>query len=177
MKSSWIIVALAWLLLGPAAAFGESFTSDKLAFSADFPFEPTVGDAAGSEVDHSGNFISTSVIVSSELPGVYVAMVTVDSYVVPMKLDVAATPRGTRDDFVKALKASVVSSDPGTRDGRRALFFRYETSNRSNVGSGIVVITQQKKPRIYLVVTTYTPNASAEQIGELDKFVASFHLR
>jgi hypothetical protein len=103
--------------------------------------------------------------------------VTVDAYAVPAKLNVARTLKAMRDDFLRALNAKVISSDPGTRDGYKAIFFSYERSNGLAVGNGIAVIVPRKKPRTYFVVSMHTPNATAEQIAAVDRFLASFHIK
>jgi hypothetical protein len=165
------------LLLLPVAVHAESFTSDKYGFSADFPVSPTVSEPKGSEIDNEGNFIATMVMFSAHEPGTTSALVTVDSYAVSKKLNIAATLKAMRNDFIRGMEAKIVSSDPGTRDGHQALFFTYDTRDHSAAGSGIVIIISRKKPRTYLVVNMHTPAASAEQIVAADAFLASFHIK
>jgi len=165
------------LLLLPAAAFGEQYNSDKYGFSADFPSAPTVGDPTGSEKDKDGNFVSTSVMFTDIDQGVSAALIAVDSYVVSMPIDVAASLTNERDNFVKGMSASTTSSRAGTLDGSQALFFSYDRADHGAGGSGVVVIIETAKPRIYVVATMHTPSASAERIADLDRFVSSFHLK
>ena len=176
LKQLAVAASVAWFLW-PATAFGAQFVSDKYGFSADFPNEPTVSEPKGSETDNEGNFISTMVMFSAHEPGTTSALVTVDTYAVPTKLNVAATLKAMRNDFIRGLEAKIVSSDPGTRDGHQALFFTYDTRDHSAAGSGIAIIVPRKKPRTYLVVNMHTPAASAEQIVVADAFLASFHIK
>jgi len=176
LKQLAIVASLA-LLLFPVASHAESFTSDKYGFTADFPVPPTVGEPKGSAADNQGNFISTMVMFSAQQPGATSSLVTVDTYAVPRKLNVAATLKAMRNDFIRGLEAKIVSSDPGTRDGHQALFFTYEARDHTAAGSGIAIIVPRKKPRTYFVVNMHTPTASAEQIVAVDAFLASFHIK
>lgn len=176
LKRMAAVVSVVLLLL-PAAALGEPYSSDDLGFTADFPVAPTVGDPTGSEKDKDGNFISTSVTFLAREQGVYMAGVTVDSYVVPTNLDVAQSLINERDSFLKPLNASYTSSNSGTQDGNPALLFSYDTPDHSTAGSAIVAIVTAEKPRIYLAITMHTPNASAAQIADLDKFLKSFQIK
>lgn len=165
------------LLLLTAAALGEPYSSDDLGFTADFPVTPTVGAPTGSEKDKDGNFISTSVMFMALEQGAYAAGVTVDSYDVPRNLDVAQSLINERDAFLKPMSASYSSSNSGTQDGNPALFFSYDTPDHSAAGSAVVAVVTAAKPRIYLAITMHTPNASAAQIADLDKFLGSFHIK
>ena len=176
LKQLAVAISLALLLL-PVAAHAESFTSDKYGFTADFPVPPTVGEPKGSVADNEGNFISTMVMFSAHEPGTTSSLVTVDTYAVPTKLNVAATLKAMRNDFIRGMEAKIVSSDPGMRDGHQALFFTYDTRDHSAAGSGIAIIVLRKKPRTYLVVNMHTPAAAAEQIVAVDAFLASFHIK
>ncbi len=168
-----IAAVLAFLVLIPAA-YGESFVSNKYGFSAEFPSQPSVGIPQGSETDASGKFVSQSVNIMAESQGVYTAMVTVDSYTVPVKIDASPTLTAMVRSFVAQLDAVATSSKPGKLEGRPARFFTYATADRSIAGSGIVVLVPSKKPRIYMIVTMHTPLASDGQIAALDKFLKSF---
>jgi hypothetical protein len=165
------------ILLFSSAAFGESFTSDRYGFSADFPDKPTIGEPRGSETDAKGNFISTTVIIQTGVQGFYTAMVTVDSYVVPTAIDTPSTLRAMVTSFVSELDGTATSSRPGKLDGYRARFFTYDTPNHTAAGKGIAVVVPGKKPRTYLVLTMRTPLATDDEIADLDKFIASFHVK
>lgn len=169
-------VASVVLLLLPAAALGETYSSDQYGFTADFPVAPTVGQPKGSEKDGNGNFISTAVDFTAAEGGVYAALISVESYVVPTKLDITQALAIQRDNLAKGLNASVSASDPGTQDGHPALFFSYDTPDHSAAGSGIVAYVETDKPRGYIVVTMRTPSTSAAQIADLDRFLKTFHI-
>ncbi len=171
------IAACSCLFLLSAPAFGETFTSEEYGFTAEFPARPTVGPPQGSETDSKGNFISTSVMIKTQVLGVYTAMVTVDSYLVPLKIDPSSTLLAISRSFVAQLDATTTSSKPGRLDGYRARFFSYDTADHSASGKGIVVIVPAKKPRTYLVLTMHTSAASADEIAALDKFLDSFHVK
>ena len=179
MRSFAAILAYTCLLLSLllAPASGETFTSDQYDFTAEFPAQPSVGTPQGSETDSKGNFISTSVMIQVQVQGIYTAMVTVDSYVVPLKIDSSSTLLAISRSFVAQLNATTTSSKPGKRDGRRARFFSYGTADHSMMGKGIVVVVPAKKPRTYLVLTMHTPLASEDEIAALDKFLDSFHVK
>ena len=177
MRISAIILAGLCLCLLPNAAFGEVFTSDQYGFSADFPAPPAVGKPQGSETDAKGNFISTSVITKTQVNGIYTAMVTVESYVVPMKVEPSSTLLAMSRSFAAQLDATITSSKAGRLDGHRARFFSYEARDHSSSGKGVVVLVQAKKPRSYMVLSMHTSLASEGEIAALDKFIASFHVR
>ena len=177
MLKQWAVAASLALLLYPVAAHAASFTSDKYGFTADFPVPPTVGEPKGSETDNEGNFVATMVMFTAQEPGATSALVTVDTYAVPTKLNAAATLKAMRNDFIRGMEAKIVSSDPGMRDGHQALFFTYQARDHTAAGSGIAIIVPRKKPRTYLVVNMHTPAASADQIVAVDAFLASFHIK
>ncbi len=170
-------VASVVLLLLPAAALGETYTSEEFGFTADFPAAPAVGQPEGSEKDGNGNFISTSVSFTAAEQGVYAAIVSVESYSVPAKLDIDAALVIQRDSLVKGLNGSVSSSKPGKQDGHPALFFSYDTPDHSMVGDGVVAYVETEKPRSYIVVTMQTPETSATRIADLDRFLRTFHIK
>lgn len=177
MLKQMVLAASVAMLLWPAASSGAQFESDKYGFSANFPDEPTVSKPKGSETDQQGNFIARMVMCTAAEQGEITALVTVDSYSVPTKLNVPADLKTMRDDFVRGMGAKLVSSSAGTRDGYRALFFVYDTQDHSAAGNGVAIIVPQKKPRTYLVVTMHTEAASTQQLSNLDEFFASFHLK
>jgi hypothetical protein len=170
-------VASVVLLLLPAAALGETYTSEEFGFTADFPAAPVVGQPQGSEKDGNGNFISTSVSFTAAEQGVYAAIVSVESYSVPVKLDIDASLAVQRDSFVKGLNASVSSSAPGKQDGHPALFFSYDTPGHSMVGDGIVAYVETDKPRSYIVVTMETAATPVARTADLDRFLRTFHIK
>ena len=165
---------IAWLALVSAAAFGESYISSKYGFSADFPASPAIGEPQGAESGANGKTISNTVMIQDAAPGVYTAMVTVDSYIVPVKIDSSTTLQVMVKGFVALLDAKLTSNKPGKFDGKPARFFAYDTADHSVAGNGMMVLVPSKKPRIYLVITSHTPIASADQIAALDKFFKSF---
>ena len=168
--------AAAIMLLVFPAAFGAPFTSEEYAFTADFPSAPTVGAPQGAEKDAAGNFISNSVDFMVSEQGVCAAVVSVETYVVPVTLDSTQVLTIQRDNFVKGLNASLGTSSPGTLDGHPSLTFSYDTPDHSLAGNGIVVFIGTKIPRDYIVVTMHTQNASAARVASLETFLNSFHL-
>jgi hypothetical protein len=170
------IAALAALLVLPVAASAGTFHSDQLGFSADFPGDVDVGKPAGSETDSSGKFISTSVMVSAHVQGVYFAGVTVDTYDAPTSVEIEGSLRNERDAFIAGVKGNVLSTTRGKVDGKQAEFFTYKTSSGENSGSGIIVISPDARPRIYVVVVMHSPKATPQQLAALDKFAHSLHL-
>lgn len=162
-------------LLFVSAASAETFVSNKYGFTADFPVAPVVGAERNSETTDAGKVISRSVEIKAESTGVYTALVTVDSYIVPTKIDAASTLRTMVKMFVVQLDARATSSKPSKLDGFPARYFSYETPNHNTAGSGVAVIVHGKLPRIYLVVTMHTSMASPDEVAALEKFVKSFH--
>jgi hypothetical protein len=177
MRSFLAVLAYSCICLLLVPAWADPFVSDQYHFTADFPAPPTVGTPQGSETDERGNFISTSVMIQTQVQGVYTAMVTVDNYVVPLKIDTPSLLLAMAHSFVDELNAKTTASKSGKLDGYRARFFSYDTPDHSKAGKGIVVIVPGKKPRTYLVVTMYTPLASQDEIAALDSFIASFHTK
>ena len=175
MRTWAAATAAAFLFLVPA--FAVPFDSSDLGFSAEYPSTPTVGAPEGSEQDSAGNFVSHSVTVSSISQGEYAAMVAVDTYDSPIKLDIDGSLINERDNFLKGLKASYTSSTKGTQNGYQALFFTYDTPDHSAAGSGFIAIDVAARPRIYVVVTMRTPSASSAEISALDSFLGGFHIK
>lgn len=162
-------------LLFVSAASAETFVSNKYGFTADFPVAPVVGAEQNSETNDAGKVISRSVEIKAESTGIYTALVTVDSYIVPTKVDVASTLRTMIKMFVVQLDARATESKPTKLDGFPARTFSYKTPDHATAGNGVAVIVPGKLPRIYFVVTMHTAMASPAEIATLDKFVASFH--
>lgn len=170
-----IVAALfALIALAPAAAFGDSFVSTKYGFSAEFPAAPTVGQPQGAETDDAGKIISDSLMIQDNSPGIYTAMVTIDTYTVPVKIDASSTLQAMVKGFVAQLDAKLTSNKPGKVEGKPARFFSYDSADHSVAGNGMIVLVPSKKPRIYLVVGNYTPQAMASDKQALDKFLKSF---
>ena len=172
-----MLVALAVVLLWPSAAQGAPFSSVELGFTADFPAAPTVGQAEDSEKDDNGKVVSHAVTVSAMEQGVYMTAVVTDTFIEPMKIDVTGSLTLERDNFLKGLGAALSSANPGTLDGRPAMFFTYDRPDHSAAGSGIVVVIDTEKPRVYIVVTMHTPAANDGLMADLDRFWRSFHLQ
>lgn len=170
-----LAASLVLLMLGSSAALAENFVSNKYGFSANFPTTAVVGEPQPSETDSAGKYISNMVTIKAEMPGTYTAMITVDMYTKPAKIDAGAA-RAMINVFAAQLDATVTSQKPGVVDGNKARFFSYETRDKTAAGSGIVVIVGSKKPRVYQVFTMHTPQASATDIAALDAFLKSFQL-
>jgi len=177
MRVSLAILAGLCLSLLPLAASGETYTSDQYGFSAEFPAEPVAGKPQGAETDAKGKFISNSVMFKTQVMGVYTAMVTVESYTVPMNINSSSRLQMMAQIFAADYGGRVTSSTPGKLDGHRARFFSYEKPDHSSGGNGVVVVVQDKLPRAYMAVSMHTSLASEGDIAALDKFVASFHVK
>jgi hypothetical protein len=173
MRGFAAVLAAALLFVSSAGA--ETFVSNKYGFSADFPISPVVAPEQNSETNDSGKVISRSAEIKAESTGVYTALVTVDSYIVPTKIDAASTLRTMVRMFVAQLEARATLSKPGKLDGFPARYFGYETPDHQTAGDGVAVIVPGKLPRIYLVVTMHTAMASPDEVASLTKFVKSFH--
>jgi hypothetical protein len=165
-----------FLLAAGASAVADSYTSSDLGFSADFPGTPTVGAPQGSEKDSAGNFISTLVYVNFARQGVYVAAVVEDHYDVPGAIDVPGTLTTERDNFLKAFHVERTSEHDDVVSGHPANFFTFDSDGHRAQGQGVVIVIDTPRPRIFIVATTYTPAASADDRAALDKFFASFKL-
>jgi hypothetical protein len=172
MRFSSALFALVVLI--PAAASGESFVSAKYGFSANFPMAPSVGEPQASESDASGKAIASTVMIQDVTPGVYTAMVTVETYTKPVSIDASSTLSAMVQGFVAQLDAKMKSNKPGKVEGKPARFFSYDTADHSAAGNGVIVLVPAKKPRIYLVVGNYTTQASDADKAALDTFVKSF---
>jgi hypothetical protein len=170
-----LAAGLVCLMLASSAALADNFVSNKFGFSANFPGTVDVSEPQPSETDDSGKSISNMVTIKSQMPGTYTAMVTVDMYFKPAKIDASAA-RAMINVFAAQLDAKVTSSKPGVVDGYKARFFSYESRDKTAAGNGIVVIVGSKKPRVYQVFTMHTPQASAADIAALDAFLKSFQL-
>ena len=173
MKAFAAVLAAALLFVSSAGA--EIFVSNKYGFSADFPVSPVVSPEQNSETNDAGKVISRSAEIKAESTGIYTALVTVDSYIVPTKVDAPSTLRTMVRMFVVQLDARATASKPGKVDGFPARFFSYETPDHQTAGDGVAVIVPGKLPRIYLVVTMHTPMASPDEVANLAKFIKSFH--
>jgi hypothetical protein len=172
IPSALVVCALVALL--PTKAAGETFTSEQYGFSAVFPAEVTAGDPQGSETDAKGNYISKSVIIQSRVMGVWTAMVTVDSYTVPRKIDAATALAAMPKMFAAQLDARITASKPGKVGVYKARFFSFVTNDKSSSGKGVMIVVPSAKPRTFQVLTSHTSLASPENIAELEKFLASF---
>lgn len=177
MTQSMGIAGAMFLVLLSGGALAAPYSSDLLGFSADFPGTPAVDSPAGSEKDETGKFISTSVMVSEQVQGVYMAAVLVDTFDAPHVLDIPLSLANERDSFVKPLNGTVTTSNTGFVDGNQAMFFNYVTPDGSSAGGGIVSIVAGEKPRIYLLVTMHTANASSAQLAALDRFTGSLRIK
>lgn len=177
MRMLSMAVAFACLCVLSVSAGAQPFSSDQYGFSAEFPGEPAVGRPQSAETDAKGKVIANSVMVQSQVMGVYTAMVTVESYIVPTKIDIGTTLAAMPKLFVDQLDAVMTSSKPGKLDGHRARFFSYETRDHASSGKGIAVVIPGKLPRTYLVLTNYTSIASEENKAALDRFITSFHVK
>ena len=175
MRMAMLAVAAAFLVFVPAQA--GTYTSDQLGFSAEFPIDPEVGTPQASETDAKGKAIADSVIVQARVLGMWNAMVTVDSYIRPAKIDAATTLAAMPKLFVGQLDGTLTSSKAGKVDGKPARFFSYTTKDKSSSGKGIAIVVAGAKPRTYLVLTSATSMASAENNADLEKFLASFHVK
>jgi hypothetical protein len=169
--------ACACLCLVAAGASGQTYSSDQYGFTAEYPAEPAVGVSQGGETGAKGKFISNSVIIQARVLGVWTAMVTVESYTVPRKIDAGSTLAAMPKLFASQLDATLTSSKPGKVDGYKARFFTYQTRDKATMGNGIAIVVPSAKPRTYLVLTSRTSIASDQNVADLDKFIASFHLK
>lgn len=177
MRNLSAIAACALLCLLPMKASGETFTSEQYGFTAEFPAEATVGDPQGSEADAKGNYISKSVIVQSRVMGVWTAMVTVETYSVPRKIDAGTTLAMMPKMFAAQLDAIVTSNKPGKVGPYKARFFSYQTRDKSASGKGIMIVVTSAKPRTYQVLTSHTSLASDQNIADLETFLTSFQVK
>ena len=168
------IAMCALVCLLPTRAGGETFTSDLSGFTAEFPAEVTTGDPQGSETDGRGNYIAKSVIIQSRVMGVWTAMVTVDSYTAPRKIDANSALVMMPKMFAAQLDGTITSSKPGKVGPYKARFFSYVTNDKNTSGKGIMIVVPTAKPRTYQVLTSHTSLASPENIADLDKFLNSF---
>lgn len=158
----------------PTRASGETFTSDLYGFTAEFPAEVTVGSPQGSERDAKGNYIAKSVIIQSRVMGVWTAMVTVDTYTTPHKIEANSTLTMMPKMFTAQLDATITSSKPGMVGPYKARFFSFQANDKSTSGKGIMIVVPTAKPRTYQVLTSHTSLASPENIADLEKFLTSF---
>lgn len=177
MRALSAVAACALVCLLPTKAAGGTFASEQYGFTAEFPADVTVGDPQGSETDAKGNFIAKSVIIQARVMGVWTAMVTVDSYTVPRKIDAGSTLSMMPKMFAAQLDATITSSKAGKIGAYNARFFSYVTRDKNTSGKGIVVVVPAAKPRTYQVLTSHTGLASPENVTDLDKFVASFQVK
>jgi len=177
MRLTTIALAGLCLCLLPGPASGEPFSSEQYGFTADFPATPAVGTPQPSETNAQGKVIAKSVIIETRIMGVYTAMVTVDDYLVPMKLSPSVTLSAMTQGFVAQLDARITSAKFGRVDGHRARFFNYRTNDRASSGKGVIVVVQSRKPRTFIVVSMHTSLASDDDIAALNKFIASFHVK
>jgi hypothetical protein len=172
MRLAFALAACAVVALMPARA--DTYSSDLYGFSAAFPAEVTVGDPQTSETDAKGNPIAKSVIIQSRVMGVWTAMVTVDTYTVPRKIEAASALAMMPKMFAAQLDATVTASKPGKVGPYKARFFSYQTSDKNTSGSGIMIVVPTAKPRTFQVLTSHTGLASPENVADLEKFLASF---
>lgn len=172
MRFSTALAACVLIALVPARA--EPYASDLYGFSAVFPAEVTVGEPQASETDAKGKPVSKSVIIQSRVLGVWTAMVTVDSYTVPRKIDSGSALVMMPKMFAAQLDASITASKPGKVGPYKARFFSYQTNDKSTSGKGIMIVVPTAKPRTFQVLTSHTALASPENIADLEKFLASF---
>jgi hypothetical protein len=170
------IAAVAALLVLPVAASAAAFHSDQLGFSADFPDAAAVGKPTGSETDAAGKFISTSVMVSSHVQGVYYAGVTVDIFDAPTQVQIEGSLHNERDAFMRSIKGNILTDKRVKVDGNEAELFTYKSPNGDKSGSCTIVIVPDARPRIYVVVVMVTPKATQQQQAAMDKFTHSFRL-
>ncbi len=177
MRILSVLAAFACLSVISLAANGQPFSSDQYGFTAEFPADPVVGQPQAAETNAHGKVISHSVMIQTQVMGVYTAMVTVESYIVPTRINtgkrLAAMPRS----FVSGLDAVLTSSKPGRLDGHRARFFTYKTRGHVSSGRGIAVVVPGRLPRTYLVLTNHTSLASDGEVAALDRFITSFQLK
>ncbi|MDE2184165.1 MAG: hypothetical protein KGJ78_14190 [Alphaproteobacteria bacterium] len=172
-----LAAVLAFLVLFPVAAQGDTFVSNRFGFSADFPGTPAVGEPKPSETDSKGRTVADLVMIKSEVAGVYTAMVTVETYTVPTPIDVPSTLAAQSLGFVGGMEGVMSGVKSVKIDGFRARRFHYATPDKSAVGDGLVVIVTGRLPRIYLVLTMRTPQSSEEDAALLKAFINSFHLQ
>jgi|WetSurMetagenome_2_1015567.scaffolds.fasta_scaffold452667_2 hypothetical protein len=177
MRIPAAIAACALIILLPAKANGETYTSEQYGFTAEFPAAVTVGDPQGSETDARGKAISKSVIIQSRVMGVWKAIVTVDTYTVARKIDTGSALLTMPKMFAAQLDATITSSKSGKVGPYRARFFTYASNDKSSSGKGIVIVVPSAKPRTFQVLTSHTSLASPENIADLEKFLASFQPR
>ncbi len=164
------------LVLLPMAASAGPYHSDQLGFSAEFPDEVAVGKPTGSETDSAGKFISTSVMVSAHVQGVYFAGVTVDTFDAPTSVQIDGSLHNERDAFMGSVKGSILSDKRLQVDGNPAELFTYKSASGDKSGSCMIVIEPVARPRIYVVVVMQTPRTTPQQLAALDKFTHSFRL-
>jgi len=174
MRILSVVAVAALVVLLPAKAGGETYASDLYGFSATFPAEVTVGSPQGSETDAKGNYISKSVIIQSRVTGVWTAMVTVETYSVPRKIDAGTALATMPRMFAAQLDATITASKPGKVGPYKARFFSYRTNDGNASGKGIMIVVPTAKPRTFQVLTSQTGLASPENIADLEKFLASF---
>ncbi|MBI3678090.1 MAG: hypothetical protein HY243_15890 [Proteobacteria bacterium] len=176
MKLCCAVFAALCLLLAPAAARAESYASDELKFSADFPETPTVSAPIDSERDAQDHIISRVISVTVGKQRTFMAAVFCDTFSVTKTLDVDGTLNLERDNFVNGLPAAITSSHTELVNGHRAMYFTYAAANHGAAGQGVVIIVETEKPQIYLVETMYTRQASDSEKAALETFFASFRL-
>ena len=157
-----------------SAASAEPF--DALGFSAEFPAPAIVHPEQDGARDAQGHVLSKAVLVQAGIAHVYSAVVVVETFQVPHRLDIDETLIADRDSCLKGWNATITASDPMVLDGHRALLFRYLGPGGRGGGAGIVAVVEADAPRIYVLFTMATPKADRKLVEALERMVGSFHI-
>jgi len=164
------------LLLAPVAT-AEPFTSREFNFSADFPIAPEQSAPQDSERDANGAVVSKVVAFNATVPSKYIAIVAVDSYIVPTAIDLQGTLAAERDSFLKEVNGTAATIAGDSFQGHSALRLRFDTPGHDIQGEGLVIVIEQEKPRIYVIVAAHGLQASSAEATSLDRFLRSFRLK
>lgn len=176
MRFVWYLVA-AILLLAPSAVQAEIFSSREYGFEANFPGTAKATPPENSEMKTDGTALSQAVSFDDMQMGVYFTTVTVDRYIVPVKLNVQETLTSEMDGLVKSVGGTGLSSSFFTYQKSPAVQFTFEVPQKKMQVQGLVLVREDEEPTVYIVTACSYEHHTAESDAALDTFMHSFRLK
>jgi hypothetical protein len=169
------IVVSALMLVGASSAFADTFSSAQHRFSATFPGAVTQGADEDNATDDTGKVISKISAFEDVVQGRYMAILMVDTYLVPFSTEPGVYMKKHVKDFADGIKGIATSQDT-TFEGNPAIQFTFTSPSLKLSGEGRIVYVGSQKPVGYMMIAGRMAKATADDTAKLNAFLYSFHL-
>jgi hypothetical protein len=169
------IVVSALMLVGASSAFADTFSSAQHHFSATFPAQVKQGADEDNATDDDGKVISKISTFEDVVAGRYMAILMVDTYLVPFSTEPGVYMKKHVKDFADGIKGTATPQET-TFEGNPAIQFTFTSPSLKLSGEGRIVYVGTQKPTGYMMIAGRMANATADDTAKLNAFLYSFHL-